>query len=336
MSEFGPQRERAERSLLPWLEGRWKNLHRDDQGTSLTEFVITLPIFLVILAGVIDLGNLINTTVVVEIESQLDLLDQLDEVSSSGISFSSSMTDLLHTQPSAAAVSAAVQVERYQPRQKTPAGRALVRLYEHSTYSLWGMALSGHWGESNMRVRRLQDLGIELAGVEDLVTSHPEELFGGARGSGLAQDLLYDGPNARFSEGQNQSTGVITNIMGPLNQVITTSGMRGAMAAGTRYGTVTGVSEYDVQVNRGIDRTFSAHMTATVGPYADDDGWNSAMRATAVTRLTFLNPRYGVYNDTLRFKGSNPFKLEEFRTLEVPDLGSQFSAPLNYDADLYD
>ena len=328
------EQEKNAKRLWNRLRRRSQRLHRDDRGTSLTEFVITLPIFLVILAGVIDLGNLVNATVLVEIESQIEVLERLDKVSNAGIGINSSLSDLVHTQPSAAAISAAVQVEQYQPRQPTPAGRALVRLYEHSTYSLWGMALSGHWGESNMRVRRLQDLGIELAGIDDVVTSHPEELFGGARGSGVAQDLLYDGPNARFAERQNQSSGVVTQIMGPLNSIIQRSGMRGALAAGTRYGTVTGFSEYEVEVNRGFGRRFNGHMTATVGPYVNDDGWESALRATAVTRMTFLNPRYGVYNDTLRFKASNPFKLEDFRTLDVPDV--RFSAPLDYDAELYE
>lgn len=306
----------------------------DQQGTSLTEFVITLPIFLLILAGVIDLGALLNATVLVEIEANHAMLDGVQEVESESLDLGVSTVAINYSQPSIAAARAVYQLESNPPRRATPAGRSFVRLFEHSTYSITGMALSGSWGESHSRVRRLQDFGIELAGVEEVVTSHPEQLFGNRMtGSMLSNDLLNDGPQSRF-DSENYQRGGIRGITSLLNDAVSTAGMRGALAAGTRYGTVTERREATVQVNRGMDRTFGVHMTSTVGPYVNDDPWESALRSTAVTRFTFFNNRLGYYNETLAFDGSNPFRIDDLRTLEVPT--PAFSGPLQYDAKLYE
>lgn len=310
-----------------------KRVHSDDRGTSLTEFVITVPIFLVILTAVLDLGALINGTVLVEIEASQEMHTSLRQASEESLSLNMSALGTTHAQPTRAAALAIRDLEQNRPRRASAAGRSFIRLYEHSTYGLTGMAVSGSWGESHSRVRRLQDFGIEMAAIDELVTSHPEAMLGNRMtGSWLGNELFNDGPGNRF-DSQNYRGGVVAAVTSFLNDAVSSAGMRGALAAGNRYGTVTARTEIDIFQNRGPDRSLGAHYTGTVGPYVNPNPYESELRSAAVTRFTFFHSGLGYYNDILRFHPQNPYNLEDLGSISSPT--PDFGNPLDYDATLF-
>lgn len=310
----------------------------DERGTTLTELLLTLPIFITVFAGVVHIGQLHQQAILSEGAAYKKTFNKALSVQNSDLGSGLSgllqgSTDAVHMSPASASADATVQLETYQPRQEGLL-KGAVKVAEHTTYSFDGLALSGHLGESYSRVRPLNMVGVGFLGVDDAVTPNPEDLFGH---SYLTRDLLYDGPNADF-DGSSSGFSVdapLQSMYSLINGAVTMTGARGALAANMRYGTVTGVQEDVVSLpSRSVD--YRMHYSVSVPTYVSEDPWFDQMRAMVITRFTMANPNYGVYNKTFGFHGQPEIGAAN-EVIEVPTTDEiPLTTPLNYDASSLD
>jgi hypothetical protein len=318
--------------LISSLKGSLSRFDADRSGTTLTELLITLPVFIIIFAGVVRLGSLQNKSIVVEGTAYQKTFNKALEIQ--GLDVAEGLSGLLqgsgsalHMSPPAAAADAIVQLETYEPRQRGLV-KGAIKLAEHTTYSFDGLVLSGHFGESRSRVRPLSLMGVGFLGVNNAVTANPEDILGQ---SYLGRDLLYDGPNADNFDGV-ASGNALHMLYSMVNGLISMTGARSALAANLRYGTVTGVHRDQLDFGDG-PTDFESHYTVSVPTYLGSDPWFDQMRAMVITRFTMANPNYAIYNKTLGFHGQANFEASS-GPLEVPELDEvTLTMPLDYNAD---
>ncbi|QDG50683.1 hypothetical protein FIV42_08055 [Persicimonas caeni] len=321
--------------LIRWARLNLARFHADRFGTTLTELLITLPVFILIFGGVYRLGQIHSKAIVTEGVAYKNTFNKALDVQ--GLDVGDGLTGLLqgsssavHMAPPVAAADAIVQLETYQPRQKNTLTRGAIKLAEHTTYSFDGLVLSGHFGESYSRVRPLQMFDVGFLGLSDEApTANPEDLLGG---SYLSRDLLYDGPNVDFQGGGFNTSNPFQSIYGMLNGMISMSGARGALAANMRYGTVTGVDTDQLDMGyRVID--FESYYNVSVPTYLGSEPWFDQMRAMVITRFTMANPDYALYNKPFGFKGAPDLQLGN-GPLDVPEKDEiRLTSPVNYNAD---
>lgn len=315
------------------LRGLLRRFHADTYGTTLTELLITLPVFIIVFAGVVRLGELHRTALLTEGEAYQETFNKALEVQ--GLDVADGLGGLLqgsgsalHMSPPVAAADAVVQLETYEPRQRGLV-RGAIKLAEHTTYSFDGLVLSGHFGESYSRITPLKLINVGFLGVNEAVTPNPEDLFGQ---SYLSRDLLYDGPNADLDSVGFSTGSPLQALYGVLNGAISMTGARGALAANMRYGTVTGVSTDQVNLRfRSVD--YEMYYTTSVPTYLSSDPWFDQMRAMVITRFTMANPNYAIYNRVFGFHGHPEFA-PAGAPLDVPETGEiTLTMPLDYNAE---
>lgn len=272
-----------------------------ESGTSMTEFVVTLPVFLVLMSGILKLHAVGEESVRTEVRGYKSATKRVLEAQEEGLKGSvMGSGSTKHLTPASGAVDAAGQVEQFDPRQEGELEQA-IRVVEHRTYSMSdGLALSGHWGESAARLRMLDRVGVSMLGVDRAVTDQPDPLLGDTV---LPKQLVYDGPRSYF-DGENRASGSPGNalqwVVDRANQLGSTSGARGALAANMRYGTVTGHAEGTASV-AGRDFDFGSYYTLTVAPHARGDPWTDEALATMVSRLTLASSATRVYRPLLEY-----------------------------------
>ncbi|MFU8802223.1 MAG: TadE/TadG family type IV pilus assembly protein [Bradymonadaceae bacterium] len=308
-------------------------LHEDEQGTTLTEFMMTLPIFIMVFIGILTLGDLTVASVTVEADAHRDVFSRARTVQTNANPLN------VHIAPVTAGVDASLQVENFKPRQ-TGGVQQGIRALEHSTYSLQGMVMSGHWGESNSRVQPLGLLGVKPRGMFNDTTEAPTGYYRDVVGdSVLAGELVYDGPLALNFDTIDAISGadsVVQAVVNGLNAFVTSTGSRAGLAAGMRYGTVTGREQITGSAFNNWDYEYSAYHTVTVAPHVHGDSWFDAMRATTVTRFTMFS--YPHLQRTLGFDdGADRLNIDDYPQVPVPDHEDVgFGNHLIYDATLYE
>jgi len=225
-------------------------LHDDDRGTAMTEFVICLPVFLIVFAGIATLAELEVASTAVEVRATKDLWSKAIPVQQSNIS--------IHMQP---AVSGAMAVGQIGSHFSQPIGDTLAIAKEG------GLAAKGHFGESYFATKPVDvfaDLG---SPVEGRLTPDCQQIVP----TDYTRDLVDDSLVKQIPSGS-----------GPLaafNMVISMAGVRPAIAAGIRYGIVVGQNSDSGQAGP-VPYNVSAGYDVLVAPKPSNE-WI----ATAVTRL---------------------------------------------------
>jgi hypothetical protein len=316
--------ERLVRGLRQGLVGRGlRAFHVDQRGSTLTEFVIVLPIFVLIFNGVMILGEFTRKGSEAPIRAYKETFDQ-------ALVFQKDFfTADWNLQPSLAAVDAADQLagtavlgSGTSPAHNTSTAVEITsNVTEGAAYA--GMGFRGTMGESYARAETIavvpgtklygregagpawpsDSIRLDGTGEEDRLTSDLKDLVGESK---YAFAMLNDGvsPSSFSSSGGS--------AFSTLNSLITAAGIRPAFGAGLRYGTVSARHKEDFSF-AGRTISIDAHFSTLVPPGTTGDSSCpvfgqgprcDAARATTVSRLTMEG--HEQYKDLMGIQFSNP------------------------------
>lgn len=273
------------------LRDHLRQLHRDRRGTSMTEFVLTLPIFVFIFVGLVELGQLSRAAVDASERAKLKTFRKFLDVQSGG---ADDFQDLVgqasygpggaaHMHPTTGGGDAASQLEANRPRRPTKSQESVLAAYEANTYGR--LATRGHLGEVSARLQPTVYSGkYGPSSVVDVLQTPEKSMFGSdPSGQVAAFDLVSDRLTTPPAGGQCQ--GLLELLTDRVNQALSSSGSRPMLAAGIRYGTVTGEIDTTSRIaGRNVD--ISTHWNTLVAPhvFAGDKNHQTAM-ATYIARL---------------------------------------------------
>lgn len=194
-------------------------LHRDQSGAAMTEFVITLPVWILLFAGVITMTKMGMNTVANQLDTQRKLWDGVFEAS----------TGKVAAHMTSATGGGEAAVESY--RLAGVSGNPHVIATTANGVTMTALAGKGSWGESYARTKPFQYLpGADVPNVH----GSP----GGAlrTGSGYPVQIVNDGlANADWKSGSGNGISKVINLFG---DALSGSGGLAALAAGIRYGEV--------------------------------------------------------------------------------------------------
>lgn len=256
--------------------------HQNEKGTTITEFILTLPIFIVAFVGTLQLGMFNEKSVKTWAKAHRNTFDQAIPVSQTRFS--------PYMQPTVgAALAGAGLAFGNKPIHQSGIQRGLVLVAEGSTYL--SMATKGHWGESSTRTLPI-DAVVNMRYVEGYRTADSSKIIGNSR---LVKDLV--------DESVGNFSGSGSGALGAINALLSGSGVRPAMAAGQRYGAVVGYATDSMSVG-GRSMNMRAHFNTLVPPYPLK-GFEAAAVPTGVVRVTMENQR--PYKEILGIKWSQPY-----------------------------
>lgn len=247
----------------------------------MTEFIITVPMFIVAFVGLTQLGLFTEKSVKTWARAHRNTFQVA--IPSSQIRWSPM------AQPTAAAVISAATMGLGTPIHQSGVQEGLVLASETTTYASLG--LNGHWGESSMRTAPV-DFATDMHYIEGMRTQNSSDIIGN---STLSKDL--------FDESVGDFNGSGGGALGALNSLLSGSGLRPAMAAGMRYGAVGAYADDSMSV-AGRSMNFRASFTCLVPPFPLT-GFEAASVPTGVVRLTMENT--GQYEEILGIAWSQPY-----------------------------
>ncbi len=231
---------------------------RDERGSTLTEFIILLPIFVMVFAGIVNLFRLNQTTVRVAGRAYSKMWDEAIKVQKSSAG--------LHSSAQLAGSDIHAHMATYHGLQDKMGRQQIVR---HETNSQAdGLSSHGTMGESFARVKRARN-DVKISHIDGDLTS---DIGGVVDNSTYGRRLFDDGGGA--SNYFPSHTGGLSQ----LDRQISGSGLRPVLAAGLQYGSVVGHDKQTVDV-AGKHFTMAHYYTTLVAPH-----WRSEGVATAVAR----------------------------------------------------
>lgn len=272
-------------------------LRADERGTTMTEFVLTLPIFIFMFVGILRIGTVTSHSVVVDARAYKKMWE-------AALPVSKQQFNVVHMVPATAGARALADV-RYE-HTTTTAQRVAVMAAEAAAYG--GLAMNGTMGESYARVRPIDPM-FNLLDLERRVESSWNNRLIGS--SAYVRDLMDESADFRIRGG---------GALAVLNSVLSATGTRPAIAAGMRYGAVVGV-ESDSSNWLRFPVSYRAHFNTLVAPHPMGT-YGGELITTAVTRLTMES--HTPYKEVLGIAWSQPLSS---RSISVPDLKPVFWAP---------
>ncbi|QDG51121.1 hypothetical protein FIV42_10355 [Persicimonas caeni] len=264
----------------------WERFARDERGTALTEFIIVLPIFVIIFAGIGHLTRLNKTAIRLGGTAYKQMWEKAKKVQTDDPG--------VHVVPAGAASMMQNNMATYTGLQEEAGMKQIVQ-HETSNHAA-GLLQSGHMGESYNRVRRARQ-NIEIRYIDAELTS---QLSGVTGESAYAQRLFDDsGSASTFYPGSSSA--------------VSSHGLRPVIAAGTRYGTVVGSDNGSVDVG-GREIELAHYFTTLVAPKP-----SSEEAASAVARSAMWGN--GPYDNLLGIATDQPLQSE---SLDVPTIEGAF------------
>ncbi len=278
----------------------WKLMHalfgrflRDERGSAMTEFIIILPVFVTVFAGVVHLRTLNATATQVGATAYADMWDQAIavQVDDPGI----------HSSPGPSGNAISMNLQTYAARQQERGPRSIVK-YETGRMAN-ELGDNGHMGESYARVSRVRQ-DVELRYIDGDLTNDVRGVTGESRYGEL---LFNDGNGAGVYSAHHGGP------LGSLDRLIDGPGLRPVLAAGNRYGSVIGQKKEKVTV-AGRDFEMARYYTTLVAPH-----WRSEAQATAVTRTAMDG--IDAYDNLLGIAERQPLRRE---SIEVRPIDGAF------------
>ncbi len=228
---------------------RCRRLWEDEDGTSLTEFAITLPIFVAMMSFVYYMG--IAGHVITEEQGHAQRLvwdEVIPHTQQQQVPVNYGSVDQPHVHPGTGAEVDRDFLEENVLRQRRDELKAEVRVHDEELYDAMGGG--GHWGESYRRTRPV-DAQARMGNYADQMTTQPTDVVGGSE---YALRLVDDTSGA-----QTQSMGSGgPSALQPASAAASGSGLIPVLGAGMRYGVAHGLREGEVNLPR--DWSFSVHI----------------------------------------------------------------------------
>lgn len=250
--------------LLTPVKNIADRIHRDQKGAALTEFVICLPVFIIIFVGVVNLNKLQDKSVAIKVQATNQLWSNAIPVQKSNVS--------ARMLPSVQGIKTAAHIGSHfrYPISDTVgiAGGA-------------GLAATGHFGESYA-------MTIPVNAAANIFTKDMQlEMQGGPvyNNMELTRDLVDDGTVKSLPNG--------SGALSYLNALITISGARPAIAAGIRYGLATGEAQETVNV-AGKSYELSTGYDVLVAPKPTSEALTVAVTRLAVESYKPFNGILGI------------------------------------------
>jgi hypothetical protein len=313
--------------LIERAATRLRRLHRDEAGTSLTEFVIMLPVFLLIFNGVMILGEFTRKGTEAPIRAYKDtfanVLPFQQDQWFSGV----------HMHPASGAFDAGISQLAGDSKVHNVSGAVagVANIAEGAAYTRLGTG--GHMGESYARANIVTLMpGTKLQGCDGIGPDWPtacESLNNSSGPGALSGSFSLSPKNGKLTGDLKDLTGrseyayALFNdsisvssfsgsgggVLGMLNRFITGSGIRPALAANIRYGTVSGYAGEPFSF-AGITMDMSAHYNVLVPPTPKGEFLDGAT-ATAVARVTMAGHAH--YDNLLGIDWSQPLSRKNIR-----------------------
>ncbi len=276
---------------------RWADILRrlerfgaDERGTALTEFIIVLPIFVIIFAGVGHLTRLNKTAIRLGATAYSDMWDKAVEVQTGDAG--------IHQVPGTAGQAVSANAHKYRGLQEEQGMQQIVR-HETNNHGT-GLLQNGTLGESFQRVRRARN-SVELRHIDADLTN---QISGVTGDSTYARSLFDDSGSAQT---------LFPGNAGNMGSLLDGHGIRPVLAAGARYGTVIGSKKGSVDVG-GRTIKLKHYFTTLVAPSPRGED-----AATAVARSAMFG--VSAYDNLLGIATDQPLDQE---TIEVTHIEGAF------------
>jgi len=296
---------------------------RDEHGTALTEMAISLPIWILMLGGLITLGKLGMNTTANQLHAQTDLWNGVLEVSSSEDTPDGNSNtgddQWVHFTPITGGGAAALESGELALVDANP-NKALDLVNVGAMGPAKGLALSGTLGESYWRSFPLK---VVPGHTMPDITTDPEEVL--KVGSSYPKKVTYDGI-IDSSTDYNTGGGWLSTVTNAIGNVVASAGLVGSLGAGIRYGEVFAESDSDIDVMFNTTVSASSHASILVAPKpltGNDAKW----RPFLINRL--LAGGEPNYAKMMRFGGDASWDAEgepdmgDFDAGELDDLEGQ-------------
>jgi hypothetical protein len=299
-------------------------LHRNESGATLTEFIIMLPIFILVFNGVMILGQFTRKGIETPIRAYQDTFEKV-------LPFQTDFGQWTHMQTAAAAASAGSQLAGdAKVHNLSGAVEATANVSEGAAYT--GLGLRGHMGESYARTNSVAALpGTTLKGCDGIGPAFPSDCIDLNDSNGLGamstsngkltsdlSDLTggSDYADQLFNDGTNvpDFSGGGSGILSMVNSVISAAGIRPVLAANIRYGTVYGEFKEPYSF-AGLSMDMQAQFSTLVPPTPKGATMDAAV-ATAITRTTMESHDH--YTDLLGIANDQPLSSESFSVPSYP------------------
>src|SRR5690554_183972 len=225
-----------------------RGFHRNHSGAALTEFAITLPVWIILFAGLLGMGKFGLNTTANQLETQTKIWNSVITESDDAVHMTTVSGGL-----DAGAKSGEVFMKEGSPNNITTGVNTLVMAP--------GLSLAGSWGESFGRTKLLEY--VPLLDVPE-VQYNPDDVLAG--GSGFPLKIVNDGGTGT-DFGAAASGSAFSKVLDYVGDVISGSGALAAVAAGNRYGEVYAESQSEpIKVWIGASVTANSHANMLVGP----------------------------------------------------------------------
>lgn len=259
--------------IIERLSSQIRGFIRDDSGATMTEFVITLPIFVMIFAGVGHLSQLNRAVVRTGGLAYSEMWDQAIEAQKD---------EKVGVHNSARNSGSAVK-ENMRVYQGKQSDQGLEQAVEAEANRLGdGLSGDGTLGESNARVRQTRTK-VKLNHIHGDVTPNLSNVIGKSK---YAKNLFDDGPAApAFSSP--------ANALGP---GISGRGVALAAGSGALYGEVTGKNERSVHVP-GKNIKIQQYYNTLVAPRAVDETVATKVARESMERIKAYDDLLGIHED---------------------------------------
>jgi|GEM_PF-6908642 hypothetical protein len=290
-------------------------LHHDEEGTTITEFVLLLPVFITIFAGMLNLSRLQHNSVEAHVSASKRLWDQAipvqkDEETNGFTNYSAAQnrsaqniaqrTDQPHN-----------NIRSFLQNRWNESGTLGDSMYMisqvHDSYLLTGNGNTEfdlneyhQFSKSSSAMERL--LKLESEGNSDLQLELTENI-NTLVSTPMARLVLDDANNTPVS-----TTPRVNRLLNASSQIAGQSGSRLSIGAGLRYGNVGVTIERDANV-AGMDFELDANYDMLVAPVAyENDG--QQLRTIGISRLgmeahTLYSTVLGIEGaETLRYNSS--------------------------------
>ncbi len=274
-------------------------LLNDERGTSLTEFAITMPIFIMVMSFVYYMGVAGHVLSQETGEAQRLMWDEVMEQNQDlDGPISRSDPDQPHVHPGPAAELDEEFLLAYELRQKRGDLREEIHFHEEGAHQ--ALAAGGHWGESHWRTRPAADV-VSFQNHGDEITDDLGDVVGA---SPYARLLVDDSP-ATGEEIQVGAGG--SGALSPMaSEGFESDSVIPAVGAGVRYGVIHGIQEGEIEFPHGwtLPVRFAFDVLAPPTPNV-----HSERETSAITRTQLEN--FFPYSEVLGIQEPQNYFAEE-------------------------